>query len=74
MLIMKEKKKNVNYDLMDKDPNNWRGIFYFNKKDARIIVPKINPLMGWTVNFANPYAYLIIFGIISFIIASNYLL
>ena len=71
---MSKKKKNTNYDLMDKNPNNWRGIFYFNKKDPRIIVPKINPLMGWTLNFANPYAYLLIAGIILLIIAANFLL
>ena len=71
---MSEKKKNTNYDLMDKDPNNWRGIFYFNKNDSRIIVPKINPQMGWTLNFANPYTYLLIAGIILLIIAANYLL
>ncbi len=71
---MRKEKKNVNYDVMDKDPNNWWGIFYINKKDSRLIVPKINHLMGWTLNFANPYAYVIIFAIVLFVIASNFLL
>jgi len=66
-------KKNTNFDLMDKDPNNWRGIFYFNKNDSRIIVPKINPLMGWTLNFGNLYTYAIIAGIILLVIAINFL-
>lgn len=37
-----------------KDPNNWIwGIFYYNKEDRRLLPPKRNPIMGWTVNFAN---------------------
>lgn len=35
-------------------------IFYFNPKDSRIIVPKQNKSLGFTLNFANPYTYLII--------------
>lgn len=53
-------------DLNDKNPNNWRGIFYVNSKDSRVIVPKINPSMGWTLNFGNPYTYL---GLVAIIIA-----
>lgn len=37
-----------------KDPNNWIwGMFYYNKEDKRLLPPKQNPVMGWTVNFAN---------------------
>jgi uncharacterized membrane protein len=40
------------------DPTNWshRGIFglYFNKQDARVLVPKANPAFGWTLNLARP--------------------
>lgn len=37
-----------------KDPDNWIwGIFYYNKEDQRLLPPKIIPIMGWTVNFAN---------------------
>lgn len=42
------------------DGRYYLGIFYFNKKDKRAIVPKINSWMGWTINFARPQAYLII--------------
>jgi uncharacterized membrane protein len=40
------------------------GIFYFNTKDTRIIVPKRNRFMGYTLNFANPLAWLVIVLII----------
>jgi uncharacterized membrane protein len=35
------------------------GLFYFNREDQRIFVPKVNRLMGWTLNFARPEAYII---------------
>jgi len=44
------------------------GLFYSNPKDSRIFVPKSNPWMGWTLNFANPYAYIVIAAILLFII------
>ena len=40
-------------DLMNKNLDNWKGIFYVNSKDPRIIVPKRNPSMGWTLNFGH---------------------
>jgi len=44
-----------------KDPNNWIwGLFYFNKKDKRLLPPKKIAAMGWTVNFANPFSVLIL--------------
>jgi uncharacterized membrane protein len=43
---------------MTDNPNNWRGPFYFNRKDYRLLVPKSNPSMGWTLNFASPYAWI----------------
>jgi len=57
-----------NFENMSNDTNNWKGIFYFNKKDRRIIVPKLNPSFGWTLNFGNVYAYLGIIAIILLII------
>jgi uncharacterized membrane protein len=37
-----------------KDPDNWIwGLFYYNKEDRRLLPPKRNPIMGFTVNFAN---------------------
>lgn len=47
------------------DPGNWVwGIFYFNKNDKRLFLPKRNPAFGITVNFANPQAYLFIAALI----------
>ena len=56
------------------DPLNWKwGIFYYNKTDKRIFLPKRNGL-GWTVNFANPYSILLLFGfIVVMILISKYL-
>ena len=52
-------------DRMIQDPSNYKGgIFYFNRKDSRIAVPKRNKMMGWTLNFANVYTYLLILGVI----------
>ena len=40
--------------------SNWvLGIFYFNTKDKRLFPPKRVPILGWTINFANPYSILI---------------
>jgi uncharacterized membrane protein len=48
-----------------KDPNNWKGgFFYFNPKDKRLFPPKRFPGMGWTINFANPFSYVAIVGVI----------
>jgi uncharacterized membrane protein len=53
-------------DRMTDDPLNYKiGIFYFNPKDRRIVVPKHSRMMGWTLNFANSYTYLLIFGLIA---------
>jgi uncharacterized membrane protein len=45
-------------DTMSKDPGNWKGPFYYNRKDTRLMVPKLYPRMGWTINFAYPYSYI----------------
>ena len=60
-------KKKLDQDIlnnMSKDPGNWRGPFYFNHKDPRLSVPKLNPDLGFTLNFASPYAYLTILAIV----------
>jgi uncharacterized membrane protein len=61
-------------NLMNKNPNNWKGIFYFNKRDYRIFVPKSNPSLGWTLNFASPYTYLFFIAMAAIILISEYLL
>ncbi|HYQ56685.1 MAG TPA: DUF5808 domain-containing protein [Draconibacterium sp.] len=60
-------------DTMHKDPSNWRGVFYFNRKDPRLSVPKINGL-GWTFNFASIYSWLLIAAIILIIVGAKFLL
>ncbi len=56
-------------DRMRTDLDNYKwGIFYFNPKDSRIFLPKMQRWMGWTLNFANPYSYLITVGFIGFFI------
>ncbi len=54
---MKPKPGKEVLDEMSKNPNNWKGVIYFNRKDRRLMVPKQNPSLGWTLNFANPYSY-----------------
>jgi uncharacterized membrane protein len=51
-------------DNMSKDPSNWKGIFYFNNRDPRLLVPKLHPSLGWTLNFANPASYIALAAII----------
>ena len=51
-------------DKMHADPANWVwGVFYFNKKDTRIFPPKRASMLGWTINFANPYSIVAFIGI-----------
>jgi len=61
-------------DSMSKDLNNWKGMFYFNCKDQRLIVPKLNPYTGWTLNFSSSYTYITLICIVLIIIATQYLL
>ncbi len=56
-------------DEMRKNPDNYKwGIFYFNPKDPRCFIRRRNIGMGVSLNFANPYSYLIILSIIAFAI------
>ncbi len=60
-------------DAMSKNPDNWKGIFYFNRKDPRLIVPKLHPHLGYTLNFASGYVYLFMAIFILIILASEFL-
>ncbi len=54
---------------------HWKfGIFYYNKDDKRIFCPKRVPMLGWTINFANPYSIIIISLIVAlaFILGTYY--
>ncbi|HUA99902.1 MAG TPA: DUF5808 domain-containing protein [Terracidiphilus sp.] len=40
--------------LRDATPSHWKlGVFYFNRDDSRILVPKRSRL-GWTLNMGRP--------------------
>ncbi|HEY9115820.1 MAG TPA: hypothetical protein VIN10_14070 [Bacteroidales bacterium] len=55
-------------DFYAKNPNNYKwSMFYFNPRDERTIVPKMNPALGWTLNFARPSSYFLLIGIIAII-------
>ncbi len=58
-------------DTMSKEPGNWKGPIYFNRKDPRLMVPKFNPVMGWTFNFASPYAYITLGAILLIVVLVN---
>ncbi|MGV3466775.1 MAG: DUF1648 domain-containing protein [Heyndrickxia sp.] len=57
---------------LEEDEEYWKGgLFYFNKNDPSIFVEKRFGV-GWTINFAHPMGYLIIFGPIILIILVSY--
>ncbi len=61
-------------DRMIKDPANYKwGLFYFNRKDGRVMVPKYWKSTGWTLNFGNLNSYLLIFGILLVLLIFKYL-
>ena len=67
-------KRKLDQDLlnnMSKDPGNWKGPFYVNRKDPRLSVPKLNPALGYTLNFGSPYAYLTIIALIIILILAT---
>ena len=56
-------------DAWHDDPSNWKWcIFYYNMMDKRIFSLKRVRALGWTVNFANPYSYLTLLGLIIILI------
>jgi uncharacterized membrane protein len=65
---MRSKSDKQFLDAMSKDPGNWRGPFYYNRKDPRLMVPKFQSAMGWTLNFASPLSYIAIAALIAAII------
>jgi len=55
-------------DAMSRNSAYWRGPFYFNRKDPRLMVPKLQPSLGWTLNFANPFSWTAIVAISGIVI------
>ena len=43
-------------DMLWRNPAHWTTWGYNCKDDPRVIVPKRNPTMGWTMNWAHPNA------------------
>lgn len=69
-----EKPSKETLEQWHKDPSNWvLGMFYFNKNDKRLLPPKRISMMGWTVNFANPYSIMVLGGIIALTSLIGYL-
>jgi len=60
---MKKKSNTLKEEAMYRDPKHWKGPFYVNSKDPRVILPKINPKMGVTVNFGNAWTYVFLAAI-----------
>ncbi len=65
---MKTKLDEQFLDTMSKDPGYWKGPFYYNTKDPRLMVPKLHPSLGWTLNFASPFAYIALIALIVVVI------
>ena len=61
-------------DAMRHNPDNWKWIFYVNRKDPRLFVPKSNPKFGWTINFGNKYAVIGMVAIVVIIIGWSFLM
>jgi uncharacterized membrane protein len=50
----------TNFDNNSDEGSNWKfGIFYYNKEDKRLWVPKRIPQLGYTLNYANPYSHVV---------------
>lgn len=65
----------MNIDRDIKNPDNYKlSIFYFNKDDKRIIVPKQDKYRGWTLNFGNKYTYLSLIVIVLIGLCAKYFL
>jgi len=67
---MKTEFEKQNFDSMTKDPRNWKGLFYYNPKDPRLLIRKSYPLRSWTFNFASIYSYITLALIIIIVIVA----
>ena len=55
-----------------RNPSNWHGGWlgvYHSRADSRSFVPKRNPIMGFTINFARPGGIAFLVLILGFAIA-----
>lgn len=72
-ILSKENPMQEEYNSWHDSSENWKaGLFYYNKADHRILVPKRIQSMGWTINFANPLSVIVfVVLIIAIIILEN---
>lgn len=64
--------KSVKENTESEYSDHWIGLFYVNKNDKRILVPKRVVGMGWTLNFGNPLSIILIIAIITTLIITSY--
>lgn len=57
---------------MSNNPSNWNGMFYVNRKDPRIIIPKRLPSLGWTLNFGHPVSFVFMGALVLAVLAGVY--
>jgi uncharacterized membrane protein len=50
------------------NPDNWHAGLYFSRRDSRSFVPKRNPVLGATINFARPAGYVFLLCILAFVV------
>ena len=63
---MEEQFNHEELNRMRNDPDNYKwGFFYYNPNDHRVFVSRKKGI-GLSLNWANPYAYPIIFGVVLF--------
>jgi uncharacterized membrane protein len=71
---MSNKPTQEQYDAWTDDPENWRySFFYYNPKDDRLLPPKRNRMLGWTINFANPKSIIVFAILLAAVVAILYL-
>jgi uncharacterized membrane protein len=68
-LTLKSKKK---LEMRTNIENYKWGFIYYNPKDKRVIGPKLSSAMGWTLNFASPVTYIIIFALVALVIIVSF--
>lgn len=59
---------------MRNNPEKYKwSLFYFDQEDTGVIVPKNLQGMGWTLNFAQPDAFLVVVGLVLLILITSIL-
>ncbi len=60
---------------MHHNPDNWKwGFIYFNPEDPRLFVPKRNPALGFTFNFAHRYLGLFLLSVMGVVLLFKFIL